>query len=444
MGKPDIVNPCSSCQGEVSPPFLCCKKCGLKVHNKQTCSGVAPRLASHLVGYTGDSIFFHCLSCKALQGVPNDGEMKQTMQTLSMSVQRLSSLVEQQMEWKASLLPDLKDLKDSVSELLRWRESFEEVRQVATSPQLTRDEVRDIARSELATFAREELRAIARDEFGSIARDELVELRERDKRRDSVVIRGLDYVNDLEFQALFDQLTLALVNKKIELSGITQLNPRFIRARVLNRDDRVLLLSSTSALRTMSRFSSVYISRDLTYKQREDLRNRRLGGNQQSSNTPATGANSVPLVGSSVVPSQVPNRAVSDRRVVSSFKPVTLSNAGSVPLTSSSGSMIPRSSPLSSTSQSQGPANAAITPTPAARRSIGSRTTPSPLAAAAVSTSPHPLHSPPILPARSPSFVSTLRFNTPVSGAHRSDNPSEINPAVSNIEPIPPNSPNLF
>ena len=109
----------------------------------------------------------------------------------------------------------------------------------------------------------------------TIIREELVELREREKRKDSVVVRGLDFVNEIDFQNSFDQLSTSLINKSIHLSDITQLNTRFVRARIANKEDRSLLLSSTGRLKNSRLFSSVFVSRDLTFRQREEIRRRR-------------------------------------------------------------------------------------------------------------------------------------------------------------------------
>ena len=271
MATPSPLNFCSTCHSEVSPPSLCCDRCNHKVHNKQTCSGLAPRFASQLTNYSGDSLQFRflCPSCKSLPAVTEDIELKRTIQNLSKTVQDLTSMISGLVEWKSFLGTDL---KESVTDLLRWRNDFE------PTPTNTPSQ----------------------GEIHSIIREELIEMRERDKRRDSVVVRGLDYESDLDFQRRFDSLSLVLVNKKIQLTEITQLNPRFVRAKITNREDRSHLLSATNKLRNIAQFSSVYISRDLTFKQREELKSRRLASRQFPPGSVATGSNSIPVFRGSV------------------------------------------------------------------------------------------------------------------------------------------------
>ena len=129
-------------------------------------------------------------------------------------------------------------------------------------------------------------------------------MREREKRRDSIFVRGLDYVKKIDFRNRFDQLSTILINKSVHLSDITQLNPRFVRARITNKEDRSLLLSSTSRLRNNRLFSSVFVSRDLTFRPREEIKRRKSNQQLRQTDTLATGANAISLPGTSLtVPS---------------------------------------------------------------------------------------------------------------------------------------------
>ena len=281
MASPNPLNFCATCHSEVSPPSLCCDRCNHKVHNKQTCSGLAPRFASQLTNYSGDSLQYRflCPSCKSLPAVTEDIELKRTIQNLSKTVQDLTTMISGLVEWKSFLGTDL---KESVTDLLRWRNDFEPT-PTNTPPQ---------------------------GEIHSIIREELIEMRERDKRRDSIVVRGLDYESDLDFQRRFDSLSLVLVDKRIQLTEITQLNPRFVRAKITNREDRSHLLSATKKLKNIAQFSSVYISRDLTFKQREELKSRRSASRQFPPGSVATGSNSIPvfrgLVNTGLPPTDLP------------------------------------------------------------------------------------------------------------------------------------------
>ena len=275
----DPPNFCSTCHSEVSPPSLSCGRCGHRIHSKQTCSGLTSRFASQLINYSGDSIQFKfiCNSCKAAPLVRDDTDLKTSIQNLSKTVQDLSALVSSLMDWKASLDTDLcesvRKLSSSVSGLLEWRDSLAGNHSTVAGLSVS---------SAPPPPALNDSRAIIQEE--------LVELREREKRRDSIVVRGLDYVDEIDFRNRFEQLSTLLINKSVHLSDITQLSPRFVRARITNKEDRSLLLSSTSRLRNNRLFSSIFVSRDLTFRQREEIKRRRGIQRLRQADTLATGS----------------------------------------------------------------------------------------------------------------------------------------------------------
>ena len=149
----------------------------------------------------------------------------------------LSVLVSSLIDWRASLGTDLiesvRKLSTSVSDLFEWKDVF----------------------------------------VGKHSSD--VGLREREKCKDSVVVGGLDFVSEINFQNRFVQLSTSLTNKSVHLSDITQLNTRFDRDGIANKEDRSHLLSSTGRVKNSRLFSSIFISRDLTFRQREEIRRRR-------------------------------------------------------------------------------------------------------------------------------------------------------------------------
>ena len=95
------------------------------------------------------------------------------------------------------------------------------------------------------------------------------------------------------------------MNKIIVLSDIIPDGNKFVRAKILNREDKLYLLTSSSKLKNSDLYGNVYISRDLTYQQRSELKIRRQ--NRQSSQASlATGANATPLTSASSAPPQPP------------------------------------------------------------------------------------------------------------------------------------------
>ena len=155
-----------------------------------------------LINYSGDSIQFKfiCNSCKAAPPVSDDIDLKTTIQNLSKTIQDLSVLVSGLIDWKASLGTDIcksvRKLSSSVTGLLEWRDGFvgkhSSDATLSTNPAPPPPTLIDSR---------------------AIIREELVALREREKRKDSIVVRDFDFVSEIDFQNRFDQLSTSFINK---------------------------------------------------------------------------------------------------------------------------------------------------------------------------------------------------------------------------------------
>ena len=151
------------------------------------------KLASKLINYSGDSLQykFICNSCKSVPPFNNNSDLKTTIQNLTKTVHDLPVLVSSLIDWRTSLDSDLSEsvrkLSSSVSGLLEWRSSFGGVHSSFSVPLSSNP-----APPTLFGDSR------------TIIREELVELREKDKSKYSIVVRGLEYESDFDFQNSFD------------------------------------------------------------------------------------------------------------------------------------------------------------------------------------------------------------------------------------------------
>ena len=57
------------------------------------------------------------------------------------------------------------------------------------------------------------------------------ELRERDKRQDSIIVRGLKYQSPESFQSEFISITQSILDKTIVLSDIIPVSNKFVEAK---------------------------------------------------------------------------------------------------------------------------------------------------------------------------------------------------------------------
>ena len=113
------------------------------------------------------------------------------------------------------------------------------------------------------------------EDYRKMMREELRELEERKKRRASLVIRGLQVSTPTEAAAKFGEITSMLIGERAILSEVCRIksDSDLFRGNVHDERVRRLILEQSRKLKD-SAYSMVYIRRDLTYSQREELKAR--------------------------------------------------------------------------------------------------------------------------------------------------------------------------
>ena len=173
-----------------------------------------------------------------------------------------------------------------------------------------------------------------RDELRSIVREEQIELRERDKRKLSVVVKGISFSSVDSFKTTFDKITDSLINTKVDVTDIAPVTPGLVRLNITNKDLRLQLLTSAPKLKNHQDYSRIYISRDLTYRQRAELKARRQRSGPPPASHPLTGANAVALASS--VQQPPPVRSLPSTAPLTSAIPLlTAGGSGSTPISQS-------------------------------------------------------------------------------------------------------------
>ena len=290
--------PCVTCKQNVSDnsEAIMCDRCGQWLHIKQACSGLPKKLASELLNFMDSSIEYVCNICRTK---PNDNSI--TLKSLFNCINQLSLTVQ-------GLASGVGDMKSRMSQFEDWKAQTNHLASVPHSTQALPDT--NILRP--------------------LIRSELLELREQDKRRDGVVVRGITFSSEEDFLHKFNQICTALLNKTIEASDIAPINSNFIRLKIENRNDRLKLLTSAPKLRGLKDFIHIYISKDLTYQQRTELRNRRQQNRNVAPGSFATGANSTPL-NRNILPVSIPTSTLlppsTSTTTVTSVLPASLQTA---------------------------------------------------------------------------------------------------------------------
>ena len=129
---------------------------------------------------------------------------------------------------------------------------------------------------------------------GTIGRDEVLshlkELREREKRVESIILRGFEVDTVEGIKQKFSEVCNALQIPPVTLVGLDRVGVTNIyRARITDKEKRKEILTKSVDLRHSRNFKHVYINKDLTYIQRQEVISRRkaaqrlAGGNTANS-----------------------------------------------------------------------------------------------------------------------------------------------------------------
>ena len=259
--RPKIVYPCIGCSKNTeNENSLCFDTCNRWCHATSKCCGLSDQVALAIVESEGKLIKYTCLECESK--IPTTNPHK-----------------------TSNISPDTVELKVSISKL------FETVTQLSSLVRSLSGEVAELRGKLIDSAPRQQLDRGDIDSlaFRKLVGDEVRELHEREKRKDSIVIRG---VPPNEIDSRFKVISKFLCpNLDIYLSDVIPLKSNLIRAKVLNFNHRRELLLNSKKL-AGSQFSSIYISRDLTYRQRSELKSRRSrvagGSDSQLSSTPVS------------------------------------------------------------------------------------------------------------------------------------------------------------
>ena len=115
------------------------------------------------------------------------------------------------------------------------------------------------------------------DDLSFRIREEIVEMDERRKRRDSVIFRGVKVEGDPQAMDKIKVIIFSLLNLHPHITNLFCINREKGLYRIKMTEDihRSQLLRVAKELRNATDYRGVYINSDLTYKQRQQLNERR-------------------------------------------------------------------------------------------------------------------------------------------------------------------------
>ena len=205
--------------------------------------GLPDKAIKNIVALEGKGILFVCLSCRINNPSPSSSRRTSDIGSDQMlAIKQLHEMV-------TSLCLVVRSLMSSI--LPQAHSQSQPVCSIATS-----------------------------EELDMRIREQIREVRDREIRRDSVIVRGLPDTDVNTVCSLFKDSQL-LINKEVSLQDPVCIDREkgIFRGKVTNMEDKKSLLAASRKLKQTARFSLIYVHRDLTYRQRQNLRARREAAN---------------------------------------------------------------------------------------------------------------------------------------------------------------------
>ena len=237
---------CGTCNANVGNEGIGCDRCDGWFHPAAMCMGLPDKVIESIVGQGGEGVLFVCLTCR--------------INSCSSGSSRRAS------DAGSDLTATVKQLHEMVISLCTA------VKTLMTSPILPQ------AQSQPQSVCP----TVASDDLDMRIREQIREVRDREVRRDSVIIRGLPNSDVSKVCEVFKEASLFLIEREVILHDPVCINRErgIFRGKVPNIDDRKSLLAACYKLKHSDMYSSLYINRDLTYRQRQELRARRAAANR--------------------------------------------------------------------------------------------------------------------------------------------------------------------
>ena len=258
---PDGVQLCVSCSKDVGDAAIGCDKCEHWVHGTEMCSGLPQRVIDTIMEYDGRGISFVCTKCR----ITRESSTSNNAQPLMV-------------ELVTQIFQQMKGLCNTVQNLM------DQVKTLSSKPPPS---------SAPAPTAPSLPSKPTQEEYRASIRKEVQEMNEREKRRSSIIVKGLSANSPRDLAQQFSQLTQEVMSVPATLTEVSKIpgHPNIFRAKILDEAARKQVLERSKSLRGTT-YANVYISRDLTYAQRAELyarrQARRAEANSQSETTSAS------------------------------------------------------------------------------------------------------------------------------------------------------------
>ena len=251
------VQLCVSCSKDVGDNPIGCDTCEHWVHNTEMCSGLPQKVIDAIMEYDGSGINFVCTKCRIRRETSSTGNPQPLM-----------------IELMDQLFQQLKGLCSTVQGLVNQVETLSAKPPVMPTPPAPLPNPSPPPN-------------LSQDDYKAAIHKEVKEINEINKRRNSIIIKGLVADSTRDLSQKFSLLTQEVMGTPVMLSDVTCIpnHSNIYRAKILNDDIRKQVLDKSKFLRGTV-YNDVFISRDLTYSQRAERFARRQARRSEANNVP--------------------------------------------------------------------------------------------------------------------------------------------------------------
>ena len=247
---------CGFCSIVVGNDSIGCDKCSKWYHPTTQCTGLKSNTISCIQVEGGDTIKFVCSECRCQPRSRGQGRADSSIST--------SPVPQFSQETVGQLYEMIKSLAQSVTLLTK---KFDESVNSSRFGNSLQNQPSSVA-------------AASRDSLFA----EFHEYEERKKRKESVIVRGIVAANETEFTTIFGRISLAISGRCIQPDQVVCINHQsnLYRIKIADHDTRRSILTNAKKLRDDDNYKNVFLSRDLTYLQRQEFRARRTASTGQN------------------------------------------------------------------------------------------------------------------------------------------------------------------
>lgn len=263
---------CGTCGMEVCDKAVGCDQCDAWFHDSEMCTGLPLDVIKAIERFQGSGIQFICMKCRIDYTAARGNSPSST--TESHMVDLISQLFQQIKGLAANLL--------EVSNQVKTLTANSQATQPQTDPPPTQlPQTDSVPTPTPANIRSGEAASVPPRppplEYRRMVREELRELEEQRKRRSSLVIRGLGAADPRDAVHRFEVVSEFLIDRRVTLTDVVRITSEtdLYRGKVVDDTVRKLILDKARGLKQSERFGAVFIRRDLTYKQRIELKARR-------------------------------------------------------------------------------------------------------------------------------------------------------------------------